>query len=238
MYDPEPKFQPKVQPRVQPKATVPSYLKESGQVGNWLFYSGAGNKLYDFSGKGYHGTINGSEWNDEQSVSWVLKFGSGDYVKIGDSEIVSHDVEQTVTVWAYLETLPTDDVALYGEGRGGPYHYLDVQSDGTVRWGIYRDGSWYFSDSTATLNTGEWYHLGGTLHSTEGMKTWINGSQDGSNSNTEPSDEAIDEVRIGQNWYFPESLDGMLGPVRLYSRPFSANEMKRHCEATKPLFGL
>jgi len=81
MYDPEPKFQPRVQPRVQPKVAVPSYLKESGQVGNWLFYSGAGNRLFDFSGRGNHGKIHGAKWTDEGLASWALSLdGEDDYV--------------------------------------------------------------------------------------------------------------------------------------------------------------
>jgi len=235
-YSPKPRLGSKWSPRWAPRFVADSMMGESGQVANWLFYNGAGDILHDFGGKGYHGTLNGPKWSDERSASWTLKFGSGDYVKIGDSEIVSHDPEQTVTAWLYLETLPSNEITLYGEGDDtGPLQYLEVLSDGTVRWGIYTGGTWYFSESTATLNTGEWYYLAGTLDSVDGMKTWINGSQDGSNSNTNPCDEAIAEVRIGQNWYVPETIDGMIGLVRLYSLPLNG-ELKTHHEATKPLY--
>jgi len=121
MYDPEPKFQSKAQPRVQSKITVPSYIKESGQVANWLFYNGAGDTLYDFSDYNNDGEFNGDpEWNDEYS-SWVVYFdGDGDYVLVGDSPELRFSTEDfTVMFWLYFIRRSDDYAAFFRKQSWG-----------------------------------------------------------------------------------------------------------------------
>ena len=102
MFDPKPKFQPDVRPKRQPKVTVPSYARKFGQVANWLFYNGAGDVLYDFSGRGNHGEINKAVWRDG-SYGWALEFDEtvDDYANISDDPSLDITGEVTVEAWIY-----------------------------------------------------------------------------------------------------------------------------------------
>jgi len=56
MFTPRPKFTPRRLPRRVPKVIVPSYIGESGQTGNWLFYNGPGVSSTTSQGRATTGT--------------------------------------------------------------------------------------------------------------------------------------------------------------------------------------
>jgi len=239
-FSPEPKQKPKRLPRRTPLKTVPSGIGDEGIVGNWLFYYlKGGDHLHDFSPEDNHSTINGASWKDGR-YGWALNFdGVDDYVKVADSPLISKSAHQTMVAWVKLESLPSDaDVAVYyAGGESGPFSGLGINTDGTTQFQIRYGGTWYSATSSASLSTGKWYMLTGTLGG-GGMKNYINASQDGSDSNTNYTDEAISEVRFACQWYTPVYLDGTMAIVQVYDVTKSGSWIKRRFERTRSIFGV
>jgi len=185
MYDPEPKFQPKVRPRVQPKAVIPSFIGESGQVGNWLFYNGAGDRLYDFSGERNHGDINGPKWADENLATWALSFdGEDDYVDLGSPAELTFD--GTITILAWAKTTATSFQWLYNlNSNDDPAIFFRMEDTGELKTEIDDPGgAGPAVISTQTINDGSWHFLAFSADNTDTMEQYIDGENTGSDDAT------------------------------------------------------
>jgi len=238
MYSPEPKRKWSRVPRQTPPKIVPSHIGREGLVGNWLFYNGAGGKLYDFSGYGNHGDIIGPKWVDGP-YGWALNFdGVDDYVNIPDDPSLDNPDTVTWLAWVYIDTLPfdtyrkvicrgddTETMIIAGQQRGDTL-YIQTRTGGT--WGT--------SVNTGTLSAGTWYHIGLTWDNTT-LRGYLNGSEYG--STTDAGLKSVSSVlRIGEDSYQlgVNPWDGKIDDVRIYDRVLSENEIKSHYEATKPLY--
>jgi len=238
MYDPAPKFRPKVQPRVQPKVTVPSYIKESGQVGDWLFYNGAGDVLYDFSGGGNHGDINGAKWTDEHSASWALEFdGENDYVDLGDPDVLEPTDEITVSFWFKSTTTATaGQSAVRHDGHFTP---LQLTSGGDGRAVVFIGGTTYTAPfDWSNWNDGGWHFYVAIFDSTAGTKIYIDDMTTpvATDSTTGTLDTTSKPWQLGRAEYNSEYWKGVLGSVRFYDRAISESERVDIYEHTKPLY--
>jgi len=242
MYDPEPKFQPEVQPRVQPKVTVPSYLRESGQVGNWLFYNGAGEILYDFSGEENHGDIIGPKWIDGP-YGWALSFdGEDDYVDVPHS---SELVPDHVTVMGWF-TPDSDALGVstmpVGKGNAGAQHgyYINAHLDDVWEWYISVGGADYIIRG-GTVEAGVWKHVAGTFDGSD-QHLYINGSEVASQAVSGTIDSNTWDVFIGSgqdssganDYWFP----GDIKMVLIYNEGKSASFINRFFESTRAIFGV
>jgi len=241
MYDPEPKFQPKAQLKVQPKVTVPSHLRESGQVGNWLFYNGAGDKLFDFSEKENHGLIEGSKWVDGP-FGWALSFdGADDRVNVGDSASLDFGTgDFSVLVWLNPDSGWGDNYdapiskANYSDAGNWEGYHFEALSDQTVDFYARTD---HIATTTA-LSPGQWWHLagvrrGGTIY------VYVNGSLE--NSGTADRDVSTAYTFfIGKNDDpdYPRNFPGDIALVRVYDSGLSDGEVSSHFQQTKGIFGV
>jgi len=238
MYDPEPKSQPRVQPRNQPKATVPSYIRKDGQVANWLFYNGAGDVLFDFSGEKNHGDIIGPQWTDEHSASWGLDFdGVDDYIQVSNPGSFNFGTADfTITAWirrgatGVLHDLVTKTASGTWEDKGKQFI---LRSDDTLGFDAYGVGT---VSSSGTIGANTWYHVAVTYdNGTDSVKLYINGKQDGSGTLALTADDPDHVVRIGQKAnsnYF----EGESGVVRFWQRVLPGDEIETKRKKTKPLF--
>jgi len=239
MYDPEPKFQPKVQPRVQPKVTVPSYIGESGQVANWLSYSGAGDKLYDFSGKENHGSFYGGvSWLDG-SWGWCLDFNGADgtYVQVPWDASLDIINEFTAEAWCRWDVLPSTKGAMEhilsqedGAGTGRSWIVGDTD-DHLVSW----LGGTEF-DSGYVISADEWVLVHLTYDGSD-LAFYVNASFQ--NSVTKDTDEgATGDYVMAAHKTKDRVIDGNIALMKMYSRVLTNDEMDRHFESTRAIFGI
>jgi len=238
-YQPEPTRRPTQLPLQSPVRKVPSYLGEG--VGNWLFYSGAGDVLHDFSGNSNHGSINGPKWTDEQLASWGLEFdGVDDNVDFGvNSEL--RNQEFTVAGWFYWNELPDNYDYLVALGYADSTSQgVKLAADSTVNEyevELYDSGGTRHGFTAGDISTGQWDFMVFTYDgSTEVL--YRNGSQIGSNSVsvTVAYDDTVSDV-LGyapdrNARYFP----GIQSGVRIYDRARPEDEIKSMHEKTKPLY--
>jgi len=237
MFTPKPKFTPKRLPRRVPKVIVPSYIGESGQVGNWLFYNGAGGVLHDFGGKENHGDfVNDPEWVDG-SWGWALDFdGEDDYVEVPDDPSLNV-TEITVSVWVRMEGIKDYSRVVH---KSDGYEGFQLQANGSV--GAWRfvigDGSdWAIPESSVGFETDVWHFLVGTFDGST-VRLFVDAGLEDSVAQ-ESLDPSPNNLGIGTALPDPaatEYFNGIIDNARIYDHALSESEIKAHYEATKPLY--
>lgn len=115
-----------------------------------------------------------------------------------------------------------------GGGNLRNYH-LDVTTGGKVRFGFTSSAGVFqgFTESTATLSTGTWYHIVGTWDGTT-VNLYINGSLDNSTDpagtptpNTTTGNLCIGRLGPNNAAYF----DGLIDEVGIWGRALTADEV-------------
>jgi len=244
MYDPFPKFQPKVQPRIQPKATIPSYIGEDGQIGNWLFYNGAGGILYDFSGRENHGTISGAKWRDGL-YGWGLSFdGANDYVDCGDPGTFGNE-DWTFLMWVQLRDAgQAQGLAGWGDGDADWWWYFvlhDYTGDGN-----YDDFRHSYDDNASKVDEiiegPGWVdggnHLLAVVHTEgSGYDLYVDdlGVVSSVSDNGSLREDGVNSLHLGHSPAGDYYLASNIFQALLYAKALSAAEISAFYNETKPL---
>jgi len=240
MYDPEPTFERERIPRQIPARVVPSFIQEEGIVGDWLFYNGAGDVLYDYSGQGNHGTIHGPKWTDEGLAAWGLNFESGDYVDLPNVSTIfgTTSIDSiSVLVWARTSISPTDYHRAVDSWSPSKTFTVEMTDTATTHIVIHVNGSAYSIDSDAKINDGEVHQWGFTYDGAK-LIAYLDGSSYGSDSSMSGSLDSPDSaVWIGMD---PDGAvktwNGVELGVLFYNRVLSGAEVKARYEDVKPLY--
>jgi hypothetical protein len=98
--------------------------------------------------------------------------------------------------------------------------------------------------STANIGTG-WTHVAGVFDTTTGMKLYINGALDTSNTNTAVFDlgagrgpQFIGVMREGAAGVNSSYFGGTIGAIKIYNRALTATEVQQNFEASRGRFGI
>jgi len=234
---PQPKFRPRIWPKQAPKP-APSYIEEKDQVGNWLFYNGAGDKLHDFSGHGNHGTIHGAKWTDKYSAGWALNFDGDDYVEVADDASL-RPAHPTIEAWAYPRSVGWGLIAGKLYSPTSPYQSFTILIDNNGYFCLQiSDGSTLTTlrdPSTAELDN--WSHVGATYDGSD-IRLLVNGSEVNSASYTATIGYSTNPFAVGAHITQDASyLDGLVSRAGFYSQP-SVEKIKSHFEATRAIYGV
>jgi len=243
MWEPKPVVKPLLKPRQSPELEVPSHIGE-GQ-GNWLFYNGAGGKLFDFSGYDNHGEIYEAKWTDEHSASWALSFVPADaYVEVPDSPSLNEDIvgEMTLYAWVYWNGgdpgKSSGAVMVDNRGNDGAGFIKDqyVDSDNSMVFTITVGGSKHDLDSPDKITEDEWILWCGRYDGSE-ISILRNASVVNSVADSGDITTTDDPLVIGSRQPPPFFVwPGFIGLVLLYNEAHSDDKIKAFYQATKPLY--
>ena len=110
---------------------------------------------------------------------------------------------------------------------GSKFCALFVKSNGKLACFVFATASVNYDGTGAnTLSTGTWYHLAMTYSSTDGLRGYVNGVEDG----TAAANGAIATITgtsyIGEDVKFtPRFWDGPMDDVAIFSRVLTSNEI-------------
>ena len=155
----------------------PAHSLAKGLVGCWLFNEGSGNKVYDLSGNGNHGTLVGmafpptipSGWHPGRDGTALALDGTNDYVNAGNSSSLDIAGDLTISFWAKPDSLGTAgnsalSVFFYkGSWRAGGYYIQrnlqNLGRQGSLGLTTNQVGAHQFTESAnGVLVVGEWHH--------------------------------------------------------------------------------
>jgi len=204
-------------------------------------YPGSGNTIYDLSGRGNNGTINGATyWSDGKGCFHFD--GVDDYINIGtvSTYFPGPTISAAVDVWIRPNSInerkvyfgiqsPTDN-RLYAGNYDG---FWDV-GFGSYYWGSG------FTGTKASVSL-SWTHL--CLNITSGTaKLYIN-STETITKTTDTSVSMTDNFYIGA-YFFNGSFgtadtgSSQITNFKIYNRPLTAQEINQNYNSTKYRFGL
>lgn len=190
-------------------------------------HPGSGSTIYDFSGKGNNGTINGATWKRLPSGLRVLSFdGNNDEIDCGNDSSL-FPANGTFLCWAKLT--PSDFQSLYSTDASGGNAgdaYLETRTAGDLgryRWNMH-DGS---SSSNIISNVGTVAdgtpQLIGVNWGTAGMKMFVNSvKQTDTDAGVTQAPVANQNLILGN--YRPGGSDGIDGwqtLQRIFGSPLS-----------------
>jgi len=215
---------------VNPGADVtPALPSDENLVGYWALNEGSGDKAYDGSGKGNHGTLRNMEEAD-----WIngisgqcLNFDgldANEYVNVPDNNSLDLTTTGSVSLWVYIDSYNSGvypNIIRKGNVGGWPNLAYSIWIYSNYGIKFYTRSATGTNDlSIGKPSTGKWHHLVMTWDSTT-LKGYVDGSLVNSMDNTHPPIANEYALRIGDNNY-----DGKIDEVRIYDIPLTAQEVK------------
>jgi len=199
----------------------------------WMFNEGAGAKVFDLSGNGRMGTLQGDPaWGTGLFGSALYYDGSDDCVQTNSPVITSAPV--SVSLWFKLDELPStraeDGTLLIQRTVGSPYQSFRTlinDPDDRILLLIYNSSGVkaVSINSDSAVQTGSWYHLVSILDSNYDACMYVNGVQQTDTGNSGSFYNANDVLRIGSRTGTADDLKGRMDLVTIFNRSLSASEI-------------
>ncbi len=199
----------------------------------WLFNEGSGAKVFDLSGNGWTGALNGAP-------SWIAgKFGSaleydGNCDTVDTSSPVITSVPVSVSMWFKADELPStrgqDGTLLVQRTVGSPFQsfgtVLSQTSDKVLL--LIHNSSGVLSvsiSSDSAIQVGTWYHLVLILDSNFDALMYVNGVQQAQTANSSSLYSPNDVLRLGSRIGTADAFKGRIDLVTIFNRALSSPEV-------------
>ena len=203
-------------------------------AGWWRFDEGSGSTVYDRSGNGNDGTLNGDPQWVAGKIGGALGFdGRGDYVDCGNDASLDITDKVTIAVW-----VKTNDA---GNGQHNPYvtkgdcsYAIKHHISNSIEFFIYDDGDWHVVHFPVDGSFNDvWHHLAGTYDGTN-LKLYIDGTLEATTAYTGSIANNVFSVNIGRNAQTERFYKGAIDDVRIYNRALTQDEIAAiyACEIT------
>jgi hypothetical protein len=210
-------------------------LSSPGLVAAYGFEEGAGANVFDLSGNGNTGAINGATWISTGKFGNALSFnGTSNYVTVPDSSSLHLTTGKTLEAWVYPTSSNGKQDIIIKQGTNIDVYnlYSRSSSAGVPEANVLVGGSNKTALGSA-LPVNTWTYLAGTYDGTI-LRLYINGTQV---SNLPISGSIVVSsgvLRIGGNSIWGEYFAGRIDEVRIYNRAISAAEIQT--DMASPVF--
>lgn len=211
-------------------------------------YPGSGNTIYDLSGRGNNGTINGATyWSDGRGCFYFD--GTDDYFTLPQNLLIPHTGNPfTFSVWFKTSSagiIIGQQNTNTPNNAGGYVPGIYVGSNGLLYTSCFWGGSTSnISPSSVSVNNNIWTNISVVFQSNQQF-SYLNGELYATLSKTQSSYASIYYYYLGTgrgvSWTsFPASpyFNGQMTHLLHYNKALSANEVSQNYNATKYRFGL
>lgn len=202
-----------------------------GLILNLTFDEGSGNIVYDLSGEGNTGIINGASWTEGYRGT-ALDFDRGDWVNCGINPIF--DVEAfTIEAWIFIygptgarhqivskyftETLTVEAAYIFELWSNSQRPILTITPSG--------DPPWTECHAFKNISFTEWTFVTSTYDGTL-MQLYINGTLVGIRRASIGVHKTSAPVIIGNHFMDNRDFNGRIDEVRMYNRVLTNNEIR------------
>lgn len=201
---------------------------------NLVSYDGNSTITYSMTGS-YTGSL-------QNGVDYRTDNGGVFYFDGGDDIIRSQNINPsaiTVEIWKKWTTvsddwLVTNQTTDPTDSTKGYYIRIDSPSY-ALRW--YAGTTSGVKVAATTINLNEWYHVVG-MTDTNGTKLYLNGIEVGSDAGGVIDYTGVQGLTIGAANDTSRATPGPVGPVRIYDRALTPEEVAQNFEAQKSKFGF
>ena len=229
------------------KVIIPSNVSQTNLIVWYPMTEGAGDLVYDGSGKGYTGTFsNAPTWTTAQTgcpqlvegynrpITFNVDASSTDYVDTGD--VYAAD-EMTLVAWVNMSVVPSAAASSYPMlfGKRGTdtqrSYFLAFNAANKLYWEI-KDAAavYYVQKSTKTdWNANQWYHIAVNYVASTGIaKMYIDGVEDAGTFSPaqpwslDPIPDTSATCRIGGGYYW---FEGIINEAAIYNKALGATDI-------------
>ena len=206
--------------------------------GCWTKLQGGGSKLYDVSGYGNDGTVNGPEWTASDR-GLVLNYDGSTPDSVNITTPVVTDYPFSVALW-YKATDHSTSRALWSlsdQSVGSTQYYILHSGGGTIQVGLRNTG--FVAAASPSISDGEWVHIVGTWSSSTLRAVYINGvfKADNTTSVSAFTPTRMDIGRLGDSspnfW-----ANGLIGDVQVYGHVLAPTEIQKLYTSRLDMFTL
>jgi len=212
-------------------------------MNNQSSYGENNTNVYDFSGNGNNGTVNGAYFNETGGKFFGgFYFDGYDEIEVTSPSGMDLSTAGTIEMWIKPETFSRSgqepNVVLLAKGPPCSFSYsvwasdnIDVDPDTSHKYvALFFDDWNYELYSSTYLSPGSWYHIAATWNGSE-ARIYVNGTLESSGTYTASIPSSSSSVFIGSNgpgwcstWYF----NGTIDEVAVYSVALSEDEIHEH----------
>jgi hypothetical protein len=196
----------------------------------WHFDEGDGDTLYDDSGNGHNGYINGASWETDGVFGSCLAFdGKDDYVEVPTAKDLIPSDRMSLELWVKIAAFPSVHFALISKAdnyHGGSGYLWGIENTGKPKsYFILID--WKFSNTVMPVD--RWVYLAITIDQKK-LKYYMNGYET-DNFNVKAGSLNNNEFNLiigrteNTNTYF---LNGRLDEIRISNVTRSAEEIEQN----------
>jgi len=217
----------------------PSYLRK-GLVLEFLMNEGEGTVVYDTSGNGNHGEINGAKWVKLPNGKWVLEFdGVDDYVRVPYSDNLNIVGAITMVALVKPEKGTGQQAIIAPAGIHRMYSlYLRHEAGVDVGARMNINGTEYYV-MTGTVNYGEWNFIAAVFNGQKWV-IYINEWKSPPTVATASYSRQNGAIYIGWcgDLFPPKYFNGLIAFVHIYNRALTESKIKTLYEMAKKLVPL
>ena len=200
-------------------------------------YPGSGNIVYDLSGRGNNGTINGATYWSDGRGSFNFD-GVNDYISVpANAQLMT--TQFTKSIWFNILNIPVDTSIREVLRQGSFYFLISYRADLNPKlWQIgfhdsFGQKFWYPS----ALPTNTWQNI--TLTGNGSNYTiYHNGVSQATGSYIGLNTSGIGEIFIGSYTSFARFINCTVGLVHFYNLGLTSQQVLHNYNATKYRFGL
>lgn len=203
--------------------------------GNPKSYSGSGNTIYDLSGNGNNGTLSGSP---TFTNGYMVYDGTDDHITVTSNQTsLDFSSEQTLIIWMW-HTYTSGRKNPYNQAYGG-YGTWTHEQGGNISSYLGDAGSNaqpYIGGGSASTPTSTWQMMA-TARNTVDRRWYRNGSLSSTTTHSYGTlTTTTSNILFGTG--YAGRWEGRMGPMILYKRAISADEMMQIFNAHRQRFGV
>ena len=196
-------------------------------------YPGTGTNIDNILNTSYSGTLN----NAIVSNGVVVTDGSDDYISINYGSGVNPTTQDlSYELWVKQTTTGTDLFLVQGNWSSSNRFYVGLNG-GNLAWGLQERG-WASSNTSFSPALNEWFHVVITFN---GSTALLYG-----NAEQQASDTSLTSYTFNQNLILGSGRPtgsgfdwfGELGPIRVYNKTLTVDEIIQNYNSQKSRFGL
>ncbi len=191
-------------------------------VAEWKFDEKTGTSAYDTSGNNFTQTFYGSpSWQPSSSCRFgaCLKFGTSNYTKTADSDIL--DIDTGSMTWElWFKTTETNRGIMLrksdSSNTNGVLIDIGNNTSGLLRCNVHYSPAILVSSNNTNYNDGNWHHLACILDRGSTLKMYIDGKLDNSSDASSLPASSLNANSGLYLGYYSTEFDGLIDHVKIY----------------------
>jgi len=185
------------------------------------------------------GTFAADAQYDSSTISPSFAFdGTGDDIDCSSPSFLNNLNQLTVSTWINSNNKGNDDgVVSWWATSANRSFTLNLETSGNIRFAVFNSGGTIAASyiNTSDWSTGNWYNVTGTYDGSN-VKLYLNSILKDTVSLTGQIRSVTATLFIANYYDESKNYNGNIGPVQIYNRTLSANEVLHNYNALKGRF--